>query len=86
VAVSVRPDGAGSVALSVTDDGPGIPPADRERVFERFTRLDQTRGRDTGGTGLGLAIARDIAIAHGGSLTVDDTPSGTRLVARLPTA
>jgi signal transduction histidine kinase len=71
--------------LQVRDDGPGIPAADRERVFERFTRLDQARARDTGGAGLGLAIGHEIATRHGGTLTVDDSPAGgARLILRLP--
>jgi signal transduction histidine kinase len=64
------------VVLHVDDDGPGIPAADRERVFERFTRLDESRSRDAGGAGLGLAIAREIAVRHGGSLTLDASPLG----------
>ncbi|MBT2406541.1 HAMP domain-containing histidine kinase [Streptomyces sp. ISL-87] len=74
----------GAAVLEVSDDGPGIPAADRDRVFERFTRLDDARSRDEGGTGLGLAIARDIATRLGGSLSVEDSPAGARLVARLP--
>ncbi|KAA6221203.1 sensor histidine kinase [Streptomyces albofaciens JCM 4342] len=73
--------------LEVVDDGPGIPPPARERVFERFARLDAARDRETGGTGLGLAIARDIARAHGGDLSVrdrEDGGSGARFVAVLP--
>lgn len=70
--------------LEVTDDGAGIEPADRERVFERFTRLDDARARDEGGSGLGLAIARDIALRLGGTLAVRDSPKGARLVATLP--
>ncbi|WP_372412108.1 sensor histidine kinase [Streptomyces luteireticuli] len=61
----------------VHNDGSDIDPADRERIFERFTRLDESRSRDAGGSGLGLAIARDIAARHGGRLSVDDTPPGT---------
>jgi signal transduction histidine kinase len=73
--------------LTVTDDGPGIPAVDVDRVFERFTRLDDARTRDDGGVGLGLAIARDIAERHGGSLTVDGGPGrGARFVLRLPVA
>ncbi|WP_020673046.1 sensor histidine kinase [Amycolatopsis nigrescens] len=78
----------GTVSLEVLDDGPGIPPADRERVFDRFTRLDEARTRDAGGTGLGLAIARAIAHRHGGTLhilDVADSPSGARFVTTLPT-
>jgi signal transduction histidine kinase len=76
--------GTGGVVLEVLDDGPGIPVADRQRVFERFTRLDEARTRDDGGAGLGLAIARDIAVRHGGELTVADSTTGARLVASFP--
>jgi signal transduction histidine kinase len=72
------------VVLEVSDDGPGIPVADRERVFERFTRLDEARTRDGGGAGLGLAIARDIVTRHGGSLVVGDSTVGARLIATFP--
>lgn len=64
------------VRLWVADDGPGIPVADRERVFERFTRLDASRARGTGGYGLGLAIAAEVVRAHGGTIGVDDGPDG----------
>lgn len=74
----------GEAVLDVADDGPGIAPADRERIFERFTRLDDARSRDDGGTGLGLPIARDIAAIHGGTLTVEDTPDGLTFRTRLP--
>jgi signal transduction histidine kinase len=70
--------------VAVTDDGPGIAPEDRERVFERFTRLPDGQRRDPGGSGLGLAISADIAHAHQGSLTVEDSPQGARFVLRLP--
>jgi signal transduction histidine kinase len=69
------------VVLQVSDDGPGVPADQRERVFERFVRLDDARSRDEGGAGLGLAIARDVAERHGGTLTVAD---GARFVLRLP--
>ncbi|MFE2409221.1 ATP-binding protein [Kitasatospora sp. NPDC059408] len=79
----------GSITLEVADDGPGIPPADRERVFERFTQLDAARTRGCGGAGLGLAIARSIATTHHGTLTAEapaGTVPGARLVLRLPAA
>ncbi len=83
VEVSVACEG-GLAVLAVADDGPGIPAADRERVFERFTRLDDARSREHGGAGLGLAIAREIVRAHGGELTAEDGAPGARLVMRLP--
>ncbi|GAA1829281.1 HAMP domain-containing sensor histidine kinase [Actinomadura chokoriensis] len=72
--------------VEVHDDGPGIRPDDRDRVFERFARLDAARSRDKGGSGLGLPIARQIAIAHGGTLYVANGAYGARLVLRLPLA
>ncbi|MFI7133712.1 sensor histidine kinase [Nonomuraea sp. NPDC050153] len=83
VEVSVEP-ADDRVAVTVTDDGPGIPPTHRERVFERFVRLDDGRRRDPGGSGLGLAISRDIAHNHHGTLTVEDSPRGARFVLWLP--
>jgi signal transduction histidine kinase len=74
----------GQAVLAVTDDGPGIEPADRKRVFERFVRLEDGRRRDAGGSGLGLAISRDIAHAHRGTLQIEDSPHGARFVLRLP--
>ncbi|MEU9084667.1 HAMP domain-containing sensor histidine kinase [Streptomyces sp. NPDC048357] len=74
----------GWAVLEVTDDGPGIPRADRDRVFERFVRLAADRGRASGGTGLGLAIAREIARAHGGDVRALPAPAGgARLVLRI---
>lgn len=73
------------VQLSVSDDGPGISAEDRERVFERFIRLDDARSDTSGGTGLGLAIAREIAHEHGGSVRVEDAAGGGAcVIAVLP--
>ncbi len=84
VEVSVRREG-GTAVVGVADDGAGVPEADRERIFARFVRLDEARGRDEGGAGLGLAIARDVAVRHGGTLTVGDAPAGGALFElRLP--
>jgi signal transduction histidine kinase len=86
VSVSLVADG-GAVVLAVTDDGPGVGPADRERIFDRFVRLEEARARpgDNGGAGLGLAIAREIVVAHGGAVAVEDAPGGgARFVVRLP--
>ena len=68
-------DGA-QLGIRVRDAGPGIPPQELERVFEPFYRVESSRNRDSGGTGLGLTIARDIAQAHGGSLTLQNLPGG----------
>jgi signal transduction histidine kinase len=76
----------GAAEIVVGNDGPPIPAADRERVFDRFVRLDDSRSRSDGGSGLGLPIARDIVIAHGGTLTVDDLERGTVMRIRLPLA
>jgi heavy metal sensor kinase len=73
--------------FTVADTGIGIEPAEAERIFEPFVRLDAARGRETGGTGLGLAIARSIVIAHGGTLTVESRPgAGSRFTISLPLA
>ena len=74
-----------AITLTVADDGPGIPAGDRERIFERFTRLDEARARQAGGAGLGLAITREIVERHGGAIEVDpDHPGGARFILRLP--
>ncbi|GGW87765.1 two-component sensor histidine kinase [Streptomyces malachitofuscus] len=86
VTVTVRREGAWAV-LGVADDGEGVAEADRERIFERFVRLDAARSRDDGGAGLGLAIARDVAVRHGGTLTAGAAPAGGALFElRLPLA
>jgi len=73
--------------LYVDDDGPGIPASDRERIFERFGRLDDSRSRDDGGTGLGLAIVRATARSAGGDVSVTDSPlGGARFALQLPAA
>jgi len=76
-----------SVQVEIDDDGPGIPPADRQRVFDRFVRLDSSRERNTGTTGLGLAIAHEIALTHHGHIAIVDNPTGgARVVVTLPNA
>ncbi|HMB76619.1 MAG TPA: ATP-binding protein [Kiloniellaceae bacterium] len=73
------------LAIVVDDDGPGISPADVERVFEPFVRLEESRSRETGGIGLGLAIARSIVRGHGGDITLENRPEGgLRLSLLLP--
>jgi signal transduction histidine kinase len=73
-----------AVVLCVSDDGTGIPAADTERVFERFTRLDDARSRAAGGAGLGLAIVRELVRAAGGSVRLEDAGPGLRAVVTLP--
>ncbi|MCZ7528426.1 MAG: HAMP domain-containing histidine kinase [Acidimicrobiia bacterium] len=80
-------EATGRARLTVSDDGPGIPPDQHDRVFERFARVDDARSRVDGGTGLGLAIAREIVERHGGTIVLDPrhTP-GARFVVELPLA
>jgi signal transduction histidine kinase len=77
----VRP---GYHLVTVTDDGPGIPPEERERVFDRFTRLDDARARDAGGAGLGLAIVRELVRRQGGTVRLAGADPGLRVELRLP--
>jgi signal transduction histidine kinase len=87
VTVTVRREGDRAAVVRVADDGDGVPEGDRERIFERFVRLDDARSRDEGGAGLGLAIARDVAVRHGGTLTAGAAPGGGALFElRLPLA
>jgi len=72
------------VVLSVTDNGPGIPPDLQPGLFERFVRGDASRSHATGGTGLGLAIVDAVTAAHGGHVGVTSRPGQTRFVITLP--
>jgi signal transduction histidine kinase len=76
VSFVLREGPSGTTQLCVEDDGPGIAEADRQRIFERFVRLDGARARDAGGSGLGLAIVAEIVTAHGGTITVGTSPLG----------
>ncbi|MEI5585449.1 MULTISPECIES: sensor histidine kinase [unclassified Agromyces] len=80
-------EATGTAVLTVDDDGAGIPAGERDRVFDRFVRLDDARARDTGGSGLGLSIVREIARAHSGDARVEAAPAGgARLRVELPAA
>lgn len=94
-AIKYSPDGSfveldlresgGDIIIEVKDNGPGIPENERERIFERFYRLDDSRARDTGGTGLGLAITKEAVLMHGGSIEVSDAEKGGSVFTiRLP--
>lgn len=72
--------------LTVSDDGPGIREENRQRIFERFTRLEDGRARDGGGVGLGLSIVRDVVTTHDGQVCVDDNLPGALFTVRLPAA
>jgi signal transduction histidine kinase len=86
VIVAVRP-AKGRIELSVSDNGPGIPPEDIPHLFERFWRAEKSRNRATGGSGLGLAIVKQLIEAHHGEVQVESqTGSGTRFTIRLPVA
>ena len=76
--------GPAAAQVTVRDDGHGIPQADRERVFDRFARLDDARDRDSGGSGLGLAIVRELVTRHGGRVWLEDAEPGARAVVLLP--
>ena len=82
VQVLLRAEGATAV-VDVVDDGPGVPEADRERIFERLVRLDAARSADAGGSGLGLAIARGTARAYGGDLVCLPAPGRRGALFRL---
>ncbi len=83
--VTVRVAMAGASArLTVTDDGPGIPPPIRSEVFDRFVRADHSRSRQAGGTGLGLAIVAAVVAAHGGTIDLDSAPGHTEFRVTLP--
>ena len=85
VVVAVRAAAGDLVELAVTDQGQGIAPADQQRIFERFYRVDSARSRSTGGTGLGLSIVKHVAANHGGEVSVWSEPGrGSTFTLRLP--
>ncbi|MCI3271654.1 sensor histidine kinase [Streptomyces cylindrosporus] len=83
VSLTVAEEGSAAV-VRVEDSGPGIPPADRERVFDRFYRVDKARSRDRGGSGLGLAVAGSLVHAHGGTIELSSEPGATVFTVTLP--
>ena len=84
---STRRRAAIGVAISVSDEGPGIPDEDLSRVFERFYRVDKSRARDPGGTGLGLAIVKHLVELHGGTVRAENrADGGARFTITIPSA
>ena len=88
VDISLTSTDDGHVVLAVDDDGAGIAKDDRERVFERFVRLDESRSRDAGGSGLGLAIVAEVVADHDGTVNAGTSPTlgGARFTATFPDA
>ena len=84
--VSVRLENeGGQLFLSVEDEGPGVPARDRERIFERFVRLDRDRASERAGAGIGLAVARELVRQHGGTIRAEGgARGGARFVVRIP--
>lgn len=74
--LSVKTLSSGAIRILIDDHGPGIPADAREQAFRPFTRLDTSRNLETGGTGLGLAIAKDVVLSHGGTIALEESPSG----------
>jgi signal transduction histidine kinase len=75
IVLAARPTGGG-VAITVSDEGPGIPELDLERIFERFYRVDKARSRESGGTGLGLSIVKHLVELLGGRVSATNRPQG----------
>ncbi|HEX7136542.1 MAG TPA: ATP-binding protein [Vicinamibacterales bacterium] len=76
--------GVDRVTMTVTDEGPGIPAEHRDRIFDRFSRIDEGRSREIGGTGLGLAIAKWAVKAHGGDISVEQAGAGSAFRLIIP--
>jgi signal transduction histidine kinase len=84
VTVSLREE-EGGVTLAVADTGVGIPEVDREKIFDRFYRVDKARSRAAGGTGLGLSIAKDMVLLHGGTISAaPNHPTGSVFTVTFP--
>ena len=84
VTVDVEERGC-TLAVVISDNGPGIPKEDQAHIFERFYRVDKARSRETGGTGLGLSIVHQMVLAHGGSVSVEsEEGQGTTFTVELP--